>query len=188
MDLLLATNPATSPRRDGDHNDARNTAMYSNHAEIVVAHINCYGQTKLPVSKQLEIQNFVSVNKIDILHMQECLISDETFQTCKFITSNFNNIPNNTPTLTHFGTASLVRCDIEISNIHRDDQGRAIVFDAVNCTWANLYLPSGNQQKQLREEYSSRIIPQLLSRKLASGSAGGDLNCITASLDSSVIL
>ena len=78
-----------------------------------------------------------------------------------------------------------MRCDIEVSNIHRDNQGRVVIFDAVNCTWANIYLPSGNStpQRHMHEKKSSSIIPQLMSRKLEHGSAGGDLNCIVAAID-----
>ena len=57
---------------------------------IVVAFINCVGQSKLPISKQLEIQSYVCSHKVDILHMQECKIDDDTFSHCGFIKSNFN--------------------------------------------------------------------------------------------------
>ena len=36
-----------------------------------VAHINCYGKSKLPISKQLEIQNFFCQNNLDIVQLQE---------------------------------------------------------------------------------------------------------------------
>ena len=41
--------------------------------------MNIQGQTKLPLAKQLQIEDFVKINKIDILHMQEVQICDETF-------------------------------------------------------------------------------------------------------------
>ena len=136
-----------------------------------------------PVSKQLEIQSYIIENKIDILHLQECYITDDTFTQCGYITSNFNLVVNNTPNNTFYGTASIIRNDLDIKNIHTYDQGRAIIFDAMECTWANLYLPSGNAARALREQYSSEIIPRLMIRKLARGAAGGDLNCIISPQD-----
>ena len=47
--------------------------------EIQVAHINCVAKSGLNLGKQLEIQSFLIVNTIDILHLQEVRISDETF-------------------------------------------------------------------------------------------------------------
>ena len=37
---------------------------------IIVAYINYVGQSKFPISKQLEIQSYVCTNKIDILPMR----------------------------------------------------------------------------------------------------------------------
>ena len=160
---------------------------------INIAYINCHGQTKFPISKQLEIQSFICQNKVDILHLQECKIDQNSFQKCGFITSNFNVISNNTPSDSHFGTATLVRSDITVSDIHKDGQGRNIIFNAAGCTWGNLYLPSGSggiptgtasqNPRQLREEYSSTVIPQLLSRCLAQGAIGGDLNSVISAID-----
>ena len=131
---------------------------------ITVAYINCVGQTKFPVSKQLEIQSFVCSNNIDILHMQECKIDDDSFSQCGFLTSNFNIFSNNTPNESNYGTATMVRSDIEVTNIHTDNEGRAMIFDAAECTWGNLYLPSGSDanSRAKRENYFGEIIPQLL--------------------------
>ena len=54
---------------------------------IIVAFINCVGQSKLPISKQLEIQSFVCTNNVDILHLQECRIDDDSFAHCGYLTS-----------------------------------------------------------------------------------------------------
>ena len=144
---------------------------------ITVAYINCVGQTKLPVSKQLEIQSFVCSNKVDIFHMQECKIDNDSFSQCGFLTSNFNIFSNNTPNESNYGTATMVRSDIEVTNIHTDNEGRAIIFDATECTWGNLYLPSGSDanSRAKRENYFGEIIPQLMVRRLKQGAAGGDL-------------
>ena len=61
------------------------------------------------------------------------------------------------------------------------------MFDAAGGTWGNLYKPSGTggPARALREQYSSDIRPQLMTRRLAQGAVGGDLNCIISALDSS---
>ena len=105
---------------------------------------------------------------------------------CGYLTSNFNIFSNNKPDESHYGTASLVRSDLDVTNIHTDDDGRVIVFDAAGSTWSNLYLPSGSDgnSRAKREHYFSEIIPQLMVRRLAQGAAGGDFNSIIALNDS----
>ena len=153
---------------------------------IIVAYINCVGQSKLPISKQLEIQSFVCTNNVDILHLQECRIDDDSFAHCGYLTSNFNIFSNNKPDDSHYGTASLVKSDLDVTNIHTDDDGRIIVFDAADSTWSNMYLPSGSDgiSRAKREHYFSEVIPQLMIRRLARGAAGGDFNSIIALNDS----
>ena len=170
-------------KMDPDNNSYNDRASAT---EIKVAHINCVGQSGLNLAKQLEIQCYLITNTIDILHLQECRISEGTFVQCGYITSNYNIIINNTPNDNNYGTASLIRCDLEVTNIHTDDSGRVIVFDTADCTWSNLYLPSGTagNNRALREHYSSVIIPQLMIRRLAQGAVGGDLNCIISNIDS----
>ena len=114
---------------------------------IVVAYINCVGQSKFPIAKQLEIQSYVCKQGIDILHLQECRIYDNTFSQCGFLTSNYNIFSNNAPDDSFYGTASLIRCDLEVSNIHTDNEGRIIIVDAAKCMWGNCYLPSGQKSK-----------------------------------------
>ena len=74
--------------------------------KIVLAYINCRGQSGFTESKQLQIENFIQCNSIDILHLQESHVEDDSFSQCKFIMSNFNIIQNNSQT--KYGTASLV--------------------------------------------------------------------------------
>ena len=85
------------------------------------------------------------------------------------------------------GTASLVASSLEPINIKLDTQGRVIVFDIGGVTFANVYLPSGNDtvMRNLREEYISLTIPQLLINRKENGCIGGDWNCITEDIDAS---
>ena len=103
MDPTLA--PQVTPVGPSDDRDS---------PSIVIAYINCVGQTKLPISKQREIQSFVCSNKIDILHLQECRMDNDSFSQCGFLTSNYNLFSNNKPDESHYGTASLVRSDIKV--------------------------------------------------------------------------
>ena len=174
--------PGINPPEPGetDHNPVEDFTP------MIVAYINCVRQSKFPVSKQLEIQSYVCTNRIDILHLQECKIDEDSFAQCGFLTSNYNIFSNNKPDDSNYGTASLIRSDLEVSNIHTDDDGRILIFDAAGCTWGNLYLPSGSDgpSRARREQYFSEIIPDLLVRRLAQGAIGGDLNSIISLPDS----
>ena len=149
-------------------------------SKLNISFINCVGQSRFTMSKQLEIQRYIKKHNIDILHLQECKIDDDSFGECPFVRSNFNIFSNNTQNDSFYGTASLVRCDLEVSNVRTDNDGRVIVFDAVSCTWVNMYLPSGTDgaSRALREHYSAEILPQLLLLRQSQGAAGGDLNSI----------
>ena len=68
-------------------------------------------------------------------------MDDETFSTCNFISSTFNIVSNNS--LNKYGTASLVKSELEIENIRCDTEGRVIVVDLGELTLSNIYLNSG---------------------------------------------
>ena len=148
-----------------------------------VAFINIRGQTGFNSSKQSQIESFLLRNKIDVLHLQEVNITEDSFSTCNVISSSYNIISNNSPT--KYGTASIIRSDLIAENILLDSHGRAIVFNIGGITLANLYLPSGTDSlsKSNREQYFAETIPQLLLNKLDSGCLGGDMNCITNKMD-----
>ena len=73
--------------------------------------MNIRAQTGLNHAKQRQIEDFLSANRIDILHLQESHIEDNTFVDCNFISANYDIIANNS--LNKFGTASLVKSDLE---------------------------------------------------------------------------
>ena len=151
-----------------------------------VAYINCYGQSKFPISKQLKIQSFICQNNLDIIHLQEIKVDQDSFSQFGFVSSNFNIFANNKPDGSNFGTASLVRSDLDVSDIHTDNDGRIIVFNAAECTWGNFYLPSGSSRnaRSSSKEYFSLTIPQLMLHLLPQGAAGGDFNSIIVISDS----
>ena len=140
--------------------------------------MNIHGQSKLPTFKQLQIQDFIKFNKIDILQMQEIDVDEETFSECEYISSNFNLISNNNET--KYGTASLIRSDLEYKNTRCDTSGRAIVFDIGNVSFGNFYAHSGTDgaSRANREAFCGETIPNLLTNAKPSGCLGGDFNMI----------
>ena len=104
--------------------------------------MNIRGQTGLSLSKQLQIQDFISQNKIDIPHLQEIDSCDDTFTECKTICSDLNIFSNNSPY--KYETASLVKSDLPVENSLFHTSGRALVLNINNLTFANLFLQSGS--------------------------------------------
>ena len=140
--------------------------------------MNIHGQTKLPTVKQLQIQDFIKYNHVDILHMQECEIGEDTFASCDTISSNFNLISNNSEN--QYGTASLVRSDLSFQNVRCDTSGRGIVFDIGTVSFGNFYLQSGTDSysRANRESFCAITIPNLITNSQPSGCLGGDFNMI----------
>jgi hypothetical protein len=57
---------------------------------LVVAYLNCHGQTGFNLSKQLQIEDFIKVYEIDILHLQETFIEDDTFSEFQWLMMGIN--------------------------------------------------------------------------------------------------
>ena len=152
--------------------------MTSENRILTISYMNIHGQSKLPTVKQLQIQDFIKYNKIDILHLQECQIDEETFSTCDFVSSNFNLISNNSEN--KFGTASLIRTDLDCQNVRCDTAGRGIVFDIADVSFGNFYAHSGTDgtSRANRESFCSETIPNLVTNCKPSGCMGGDFNLI----------
>ena len=145
---------------------------------LIVGFMNIKGQSKLHIEKQLQIEEFLKRYKCDILHLQETNIEQETFSTCNYISSNYNILQNNS--LSHYGTASLVKSDFAVENIRCDTAGRVLIFDVSEITFANLYFHSGTDSiaRSGREKICSEVLPNLLINSKESVCAGGYLNCI----------
>ena len=143
-----------------------------------IGFMNIRGQTGLPISKQIQIEAFIIREKLDILHLQEINISEDSFTNCKTISNGFSIISNNA--VNKYGTATIIKSELSPENLLFDTKGRVIVFDIGGLTLANMYLPSGSDavSKAKREEYFSTTLPQLLVNRQDAGCIGGDLNCI----------
>ena len=140
--------------------------------------MNCHGQSKLEIPKQLFIQNFMISNKIDILLCQETKIDDNTFNQCNFIKSNYNIIKNNSHN--HFGTSILVHNNIPIDEVKFDTEGRVIIFNSDNITICNTYPKAGtdSESRQEREDLINTTIPNMMLHHKPNLIIG-DWNCIT---------
>ena len=129
---------------------------------LITAFINIRGQTGLPLSKQLQIDQFIK----------------DTFSECNTIISYFSLVVNNSQN--RYGTSSLVKNEFGVENIVMDKEGRIIIFDVGDLTFGNMYIHSGTDSliRGRRENYFSETVPQLLINHKDSGFIGGDLNCI----------
>ena len=146
---------------------------------VNIAILNIHGQSKLSLSKQHQIEDFVKSENVDVLHCQEINVNEDSFKQCRYLNSQFNLIPNNA--LNEYGTACFVKTDFEVSNLKCDTEGRAIIFSIGDLTLGNVYLKSGtdNISRNHRETYCSETIPQLLVNCKDAGNISGDWNCIT---------
>ena len=136
---------------------------------LVVAFLNIHGQSKLTEAKQVQIEDFLKYNNIDVAHLQEIKVSDDTFSECNYISSSFNIITNNAAN--KYGTASLVKNELSYENVKCDTSGRAIVFDIGEITLGNFYGHSGTdgRSRASREQFCSEVVPQLITNTKHAG-------------------
>ena len=62
--------------------------MHNKNEILSIGFINIRGQTGLTSAKQAQIQSFLVKQEIDILHLQEINICDDSFSTCDVICSS----------------------------------------------------------------------------------------------------
>ena len=74
----------------------------------------------------------------------------------------------------------MVKSDFLVENIRCDSQGRVLIFDVGQMTFANLYLNSGTDSiaRAGREKVCSEVLPNLLINSKEYGCAESDFNCI----------
>ena len=157
--------------------------MENTNQVLSIGFMNIHGQTGLSSAKQVQIESFLNSQNLDVLHLQEVNITEDSFSNCNQICSSFNIISNNAAS--KYGTASIIKSDFTPENILMDTKGRAIVFNIGPLSLGNLYLPSGTDgpSRAQRENYFAETIPQLLLNRLDAGLIGGDMNCITHNID-----
>ena len=152
---------------------------------LTVGYVNTRGQEAFSQMKILQLTDFIKQYKLDIINIQETNLSNDTFADSAFISRNFNLIYNNV--MNKYGTAVLISTDIQYSNVKMDSKGRVIVYDLdeLEITGANIYMQCGStaENKNCCEEYSSKILPELLLERKNCNFIGGDWNSIVLRLD-----
>ena len=129
---------------------------------LSVGFLNIYGQTNFNQAKVNQIEFLVKTNKIDILHLQETNIVEETFENSNYLKNNYQILFQNNES--GFGVCSLINNELETKNVLLHPSGRLISFDVEDFTMINVYLQSGNNQiaRNQREEFSGKILPNIL--------------------------
>ena len=64
-------------------------------AELKIGTLNCQGQTKIPLAKQLQIKKHLMLYNLDILLCQETYLDEEAFTKCDYVHNNYLIIRNN---------------------------------------------------------------------------------------------
>ena len=88
---------------------------------LSIGYINLRAQTGFGLPKRIQVEQFLKSYKIDILHLQEAQIREDTFDMYDIITSNYEIIANNASN--QYGIVSLVADNLQPTNIKVDTQG-----------------------------------------------------------------
>ena len=111
----------------------------------LVATLNLRGQTKMNLTKLLQLEELLKSLKVAVIFFQESHIQDTTFENCPFIRSNFQLLINNSST--GYGTSALVNNSLKIENVKALPGGRILYFEINKTSFVNVYLPSGTAGK-----------------------------------------
>ena len=147
----------------------------------LVATLNLRGQTRMNLIKQLQIDDLIKTKNIAIIFLQESHITDQTFEKCTHIKSNFQILKNNSEN--GYGTSVLVHNSLPVQNVKVIPGGRIIYFEINKTSFCNVYLPSGSAAKAEREALLGKTLPNALLDSCKSGVIGGDWNCLDSTKD-----
>ena len=93
----------------------------------LVATLNLRGQTKMNLSKLLQLEELLKSRKFAVIFFQESNIQDTTFENCPFIKSNYQILINNSAT--GYGTSALINNSLKIENVKALPGGRILYFE-----------------------------------------------------------
>ena len=152
-------------------------------ASLVVVSLNCRGQTRLNVSKQLQIEDLIRLYQIDVLLCQEIKIEEDSFNECDFISSSYNIFSSKSQN--EYGMAILIKNTLQVENINFGCGNRIISVDCCGVTICNIYPHSGTDgtSRQERENLISYSLTNILINRKHSGIIAGDWNCIVNEKD-----
>ncbi|KAJ4444045.1 hypothetical protein ANN_05834 [Periplaneta americana] len=135
---------------------------------IATLNINCLRSQ----GKQHLLREFIYDNDIDILFLQEVNIDNFDFLGARY--SSVCNIGEE-----QRGTAIIYRAGYTIQQSEIHPSGRlTTVLMGDNTLLINLYLHSGSNRRQEREDFISRDVPYYLSQRYEKLIIGGDFNCV----------
>ncbi|KAJ4441193.1 hypothetical protein ANN_11044 [Periplaneta americana] len=81
------------------------------------------------------------------------------------------------------GTAVIYRCALAVDAIEKHPSGRVISMKVNNIQVLNVYLPSGTNHRQERENFLSKELPFFLRHRYDCLLIGGDWNCVLHAKD-----
>ena len=99
---------------------------------LTISYLNIRGQTGFHLEKQSQIEEFLRYSQSDIWHIQEAHVGEDTFRECNYIENNYSVISNKATN--KYGTASLIKNDLQVENIKCDTGGRVILFEISGVT------------------------------------------------------
>ena len=149
----------------------------------LVATLNLRGQTKMHLSKLLQLEELLKTIKPAVIFFQESQLQNNSFENCPFINCNYQLLINNSPT--GYGTGALINNSLKVDNVKALPGGRILYFEIQKTSFVNVYLPSGTAGKGDREHILSNSLPNLLLDSCKNGIIGGDWNCIDHPRDAS---
>ena len=138
----------------------------------LIASLNVRGQTKMNLSKLLQIEELLKSQKYSVIFFQESNVEESTFENCPFIKSNYQILTNNSPN--GYGTSALVSNSLEVKNVKALPGGRILYFEINKISFVNVYLPSGTAGRGDRDSILCDTLPNLLLDSCHTGVIGGE--------------
>ena len=121
----------------------------------LVATLNLRGQTKMNLSKLLQLEELLKSQKFAVIFFQESHIQDTTFENCPFIKSNYQILINNSST--GYGTSALVNNSLKIENVKALPGGRILYFEINKPPSSTSTSPPAQQAKGIEKPSSATL-------------------------------
>ncbi|KAJ4429252.1 hypothetical protein ANN_26255 [Periplaneta americana] len=115
-------------------------------------------------------------NDIDVLLLQE--VNNDNFE---FLGPQYEYVVNTGEN--NRGTAIIYLAGMDIEQVETHPSGRVISMNINNTQFINVYLPSGTNYRQERENFISKEIPFYLRHRYNRLLIGGDWNCVLHAKD-----
>ena len=121
----------------------------------LVATLNLRGQTKMHLSKLLQLEELLKTIKPAVIFFQESQLQNNSFENCPFINCNYQLLINNSPT--GYGTGALINNSLKVDNVKALPGGRILYFEIHKTSFVNVYLPSGTAAEGTENRSSATL-------------------------------